>query len=131
MFFQVVTRTTIKMRAATIQVQIMEFVIGKPKTLKTSSAAAGTFDSAGAVESTGLATAGALPESACEAGCALAVATKTAAKNAQAKKIFLNWFTSNMVSDNTNRPASQTSGESEGGKSASREKFHKHFLEKF
>ena len=39
------------MIAATIQVQIIEFVIGNPHTLKTSSAAEGTLCSAGAVES--------------------------------------------------------------------------------
>ncbi len=42
MLFQVPTRTTIRMNAATTQVQIMEFVIGRPKTLNTSGAAAGT-----------------------------------------------------------------------------------------
>ena len=43
--FQVLKRTTIKMNAATIQVQTMEFVTGNPKTLNTSGAAAGTASS--------------------------------------------------------------------------------------
>ena len=72
MFFQVETRTTIRMSAATIQVQIIELVIGNPPTLKTSSAAEGTFDSAGA---------------------AFTFAAKTAKRNAQTKMILLNCFT--------------------------------------
>src|ERR1700744_3099129 len=47
LMFQVLSRTTTRMIAATIQVQIIEFVTGNPNTVKTGSAAGGTTSEAG------------------------------------------------------------------------------------
>src|ERR1039457_855022 len=67
MFFQVLTRTTTRMMAATIQVQIIELVTGRPRTVKISGAAAGTIFSAGSP-------AGGAPAAAAAGGIAAAVA---------------------------------------------------------
>jgi hypothetical protein len=108
MFFQVLTRTTTKMIAATIQVQIIEFVTGNPKTLKTAGAADGTASSAGAAEFAGLEITDELPALSCEDGCAFTFARKIAAKKAQTQKILLNDFTVKMTSDDTNCSINQT-----------------------
>jgi hypothetical protein len=83
------------MNAATIHVQIMEFVTGNPRILKTTGAADGTISAAAA------AGAGAT-------GCAFKSATKIAAKKAQNKKILLNDFTVKMTSDDTDCSINQT-----------------------
>jgi len=80
-------------------VQIIEFVTGNPRTLKTAGAADGTFSSAGlaacagALEFAALEATAALPAFVCEDGCASTFASKIAAKNAHTKNIFPNGFT--------------------------------------
>jgi hypothetical protein len=127
MFFQVLTRTIIKMIAATIQVQIIEFVTGNPRTLKTAGAADGTFSSAGsagcvaAVKFAGfeIVPSVELLVAVCEGGCAFKLAAKIATKNAQIKKNLLNGFTVKIASDDTNYSINQTNCGFENFKTAS------------
>jgi hypothetical protein len=105
MFFQVLTRTTIKIIAPTIQVQIIEFVTGSPKKWKITGAADGTASSAEAVEFAGVEIAPVEPSA---AGCAFRFATKIAAKIAQTRKTLLNGFTVKIASDDTDCPIKQT-----------------------
>ena len=105
MFFQVETRTTIKISAATIQVQIIELVTGNPNTLKISSAAEGTFGSADAA---GAATDWAF----------IFITAKIAKRNAPIKMILLKCFTVKIDSDETNDAARQTAHASANAKSA-------------
>lgn len=96
MFFQVLRRTTIKMIAATIQVQIIEFVMGKPNTLKTAGAAEGTTSCAGSAGTmaTGFAAAEIVPcGGELSAGWAGAAGANNASSSAQTKKIFPKCFT--------------------------------------
>ena len=95
MFFQVVTRTTIKMSAATIQVQIIELVTGKPKTLKTAGGGGGNHffrrRQAGPAQPQ-LRRIG-CPRRMRQAGWACRFTANIAAKNARTKTIFLKRFT--------------------------------------
>src|SRR5258708_5863035 len=81
MFFQVETRTTTKIRAATINVQIIEWLTGNPNTLKITSAAEKTIffaapPGAGAAGvETALAPAGPATR-VCDAGCAFKLTAK-------------------------------------------------------
>jgi hypothetical protein len=87
-------------------------------TLKTAGAAEGTCSPAAPAD--------------CEDDCALALTTKIAAKNAQDKMIFLNCFTFNKSLPTT--PIAQLTKPIVGlriSRLPHREKFHKHFLEKF
>jgi hypothetical protein len=127
------------MIAATIHVQIIEFVTGKPSTLKRTGGAEGTFSSAvavacaGAVEFAGLETK--LPVLVCEDGCAFKFATKIAAKKAQTKKILLICFTIKTVKKLLPAtPIAQLTKPIVGlriQRLPHREKFHKHFFGKF
>jgi len=94
MLFHVVTRTMTMISAATIHVQIIELVIGNPRTLKISGAADGTFSSStpavSADAEAGATTA--LPADA-EAGWAFRLTAKIAVKKVQANIILPNRFT--------------------------------------
>src|ERR1039458_7802051 len=87
--FHVVRRTMSKMTAATIHVQIIEFVTGNPKIVNKVGAADGTNSSAGsvdggvAVDELEMPPTGGLPGAACEADCAFTAAANIAARNAQ------------------------------------------------
>jgi hypothetical protein len=89
----------IKMTAATIHVQIIEFVTGNPKTVNSVGAPDGTSsaaDSAGcafAVAETAAAPTDGLPAVDCDAGCALTPTANIAARSAQTNIIVLNRFT--------------------------------------
>ena len=80
-------------------VQIIEFVTGKPRTLKSAGGAAGTSSAAGsavcAVAFAGLEIAplGGLPVADCGDVCAFTLAAKIAARNAQTKMMVPNCFT--------------------------------------
>jgi hypothetical protein len=82
------------MSAATIHVQIIELVIGNPRTLKISGAAEGTFSSvvptAGAGGEAGTTTA---PPPGVVAGCAFRFTAKIAVKHAQINMMMPNRFT--------------------------------------
>ena len=99
MRFHVVRRTMTTMSAATIQVQIIELVTGKPRKVKIAGGAAGTSSSAGsavcavAMAELVAAPADGLPATDGDDGCAFTLTANIAARNAQTNIIVPNRFT--------------------------------------
>jgi hypothetical protein len=124
----------IKITAATIQVQMIEFVTGNPKTVNRVGAAAGTFSAADSVvwavafDGLEIAPPAGLPGADGEDDCAFTLTAENATKRAQTKMMELNCFTSKTKSGNTNPRSNKPGGCPRQKKLPYREKIHKPIL---